>query len=132
VATGRVRVEAFQETLSAKLQLNAIYNSDPFWRFSSDHSAGQSARDELSEGIACSSSPTGSFTVPDVSLNSSGPVTVAIQAEQHSDRHYSHTRDLFGKRSDQTITSTALGATLSRQPQLLSVVSTTGIFQRIR
>ena len=48
-------------------------------------------------GVAVPPSPTGSFTVPDVALNSNSPLTINIPGHEHSGRNNRHRILLDGK-----------------------------------
>jgi hypothetical protein len=73
---GVVRIEAFQiGSISAS---GVLYTATPFGLFI--QTAIPTIRVTKFGGIALPPSPTGTFTVPDVTINSSGPQTVEIQA----------------------------------------------------
>jgi len=78
-ANGTVRLEAFQNTFTGSGGGN-VYTATPVNLFIPAVSSQPSIMVTSIGGVAVSPNPTGSFTVPDVLVNSSSPLTVAIKA----------------------------------------------------
>jgi hypothetical protein len=76
---GVVRMEAFANSFSGTTG-GTVYLATPFNLFVPASTAQPSIMVTSIGGIAVPASPTGSFTVPDVTVNSSSPLTVKIQA----------------------------------------------------
>jgi len=74
--TGRVRIEAFQDTFTGPITGN-VTRATPFNTFTSDL---PSVRVVSVAGVPVSPSPTGSLAMPDVTINSSVAVPFAIEA----------------------------------------------------
>ena len=75
---GTVRLEAFQEGFSGNFPGANVTAGSPFNTFVP--TAPPTLTVTSLGGVAVNPLPTGSFQVPDVTINSSGPVTVAISA----------------------------------------------------
>jgi hypothetical protein len=76
---GTIRLEAFTDSFSGTTT-GTLYLATPFNLFVPALTAQPSIMVTSIGGVAVPASPTGSFTVPDVSVNSSAPLTVKIQA----------------------------------------------------
>jgi hypothetical protein len=76
---GVIRMEAFTNSFSGTT-VGTLYLATPFNLFTPAPTALPSIMVTSIGGVAVPASPTGSFTVPDVSLNSSSPLTINIQA----------------------------------------------------
>jgi len=79
-ASGIVRLEAFQQTFTGSFAGTNYYLATPFTLFVPASTAQPSIMVTSIGGVAVPPNSTGSFTVPDVVLNSSAPLTVNIQA----------------------------------------------------
>jgi hypothetical protein len=77
--SGNVRVEAFQYSFTGTIGGN-FYSATPVNLFLPAVNSQPKITVTSIGGIAVPSSPTGSFVVPDVLLNSTSPLTVTIQA----------------------------------------------------
>ena len=77
IGVGTIRIEAF--TIGAINANGNLYTGTPYNLFIS--SASTPAINVTSVGgVAVATNPTGTFTIPDVTVNSSAPLTFAIQA----------------------------------------------------
>jgi len=107
---GVVRLEAFQNSFTGTI-VGQLYEASPFNTFIP--SMIPSVQVISVGGMPVNSTPTGSFTVPDVTVNSNSPLTVQIQA-QNIPLQTIVTLYIFSENGpDQTITSTALTGTLA-------------------
>jgi hypothetical protein len=78
-ASGVVRLEAFQNTFTGSTG-GTLYTATPVNLFTPPATALPTIMVTSIGGVAVPANPTGSFTVPDVLLNSTAPLTVNIQA----------------------------------------------------
>jgi hypothetical protein len=78
-ANGVVRIEAFQNSYNGQTA-GMVYTASPVGLFLPSLATLPSISVTSINGIAVPASPTGSFTVPDVLLNSTSPLTVTIHA----------------------------------------------------
>jgi hypothetical protein len=78
--SGIVRLEAFQQTFTGTFPSTNYYLATPVNLFLPASTAQPSIMVTSIGGVAVPANPTGSFTVPDVVLNSSSPLAVNIQA----------------------------------------------------
>jgi hypothetical protein len=79
-ASGIVRLEAFQQTFTGTFPNTTYYLATPVNLFVPTSTTQPSILVTSIGGVPVPANPTGSFTVPDVVLNSSSPLTVNIQA----------------------------------------------------
>jgi hypothetical protein len=77
-ASGIVRLEAFQQTFTGTFPNTTYYLATPANLFVPTATAQPSILVTSIGGVPVPANPTGSFTVPDVVLNSSSPLTVNI------------------------------------------------------
>jgi hypothetical protein len=107
---GNVRLEAFQISPLGTITGN-LYSGTPFGVFL--NSTGPAISVVSVGGVAVATSPTGTFTMPDVTVNSSGALTTAIQA-QNVPLGTVVTMLVYSENGpDQTIQSTGLAGTLA-------------------
>ena len=120
---GVVRIEGLQ--IGAINVSGTLYTATPFGLFVS--SAGiPSVRAVSVGGNPVAISPTGTFTVPDVTVNSNGPLAVAIQAANVPVGTVV-TLVIFSENGpDQTILSTPLAGTLASSTATASVTLPSG------
>jgi hypothetical protein len=122
--TGVVRVEAF--TIGAlNITGGTLFTATPFGLFLST-SGVPSVRVISVGGNPVAASPTGTFTVPDVSVNSNSPLTVAIQAANVPVGTVVTLVILSENGPDQIIPSTALAGTLASSTATASVTLAPG------
>jgi hypothetical protein len=121
---GIVRMEAFQNTFTGTTS-GQSFVATPFNLFLP--TGGPPFVQVVSiGGVPVNSSPTGSFTVPDVTVNSSAALPVAIQA-QNIPLGTTVTLFIFSENGpDQTIISTGLGGTLASSSATASVTLPAG------
>jgi hypothetical protein len=121
--TGVVRIEGFQ--IGAINAQGTLYTATPYGLFLSP--AGVPTVKVISVGgNLVATSPTGTFTVPDVTVNSNGPLTVAIQAANVPVGTVV-TLVIFSENGpDQTILSTPLAGTLTSSTATASVTLPSG------
>ena len=118
-----IRLEAFQNTFSGPIS-GAFSDATPFNLFLP--SAIPSVQVVSIGGVAVPPSPTGSFTVPDITVNSSSPLPVQIQA-QNVPLGTTVTLFIFSENGpDQTITSTGLTGTVANSSATASVTLPSG------
>jgi hypothetical protein len=122
-SVGVVRIEAFQ--IGAINASGNLYTATPFGLFLS--SSGIPAVSVVSVGgNPVATSPTGTFTVPDVTVNSNGPLSVAIQGANVPIGTVV-TLVIFSENGpDQTIQSTPLAGTLASSTATASVTLPSG------
>ena len=120
---GVIRVEGFQ--IAAINAQGTLYSGTPYGLFLSP--AGIPAVRVVSiGGNPVATSPTGTFTVPDVTVNSSGPLAVAISAANVPVGTVV-TLQIFSENGpDQTILSTPLAGTLAVSTATASVTLPSG------
>ena len=121
---GIVRLEAFSNTFAGNIGGQSFLASPASLFLPASPTAIQVVS---IGGIPVNSSPTGSFVVPDVTVNSSSPLTVQIQA-QNVPLGTTVTLFIFSENGpDQTITSTALaGASAASSTATASVTLPSG------
>jgi hypothetical protein len=116
--SGVIRLEAFQNTFNGFIS-GPFYDASPFNLFLP--SANPSVLVASIGGVPVNTSPTGSFTVPDVTVNSSSPLPVQIQA-QNIPLGTTVTLFIFSENGpDQTLTSTGLAGTVANSTATASV-----------
>jgi hypothetical protein len=121
---GIIRLEAFQDTLGTGGVAGPLYEASPYGLFLP--TAVPSIQVTSIGGVAVSTSPTGSFTVPDVTVNSSSPLAVQIQA-QNIPLGTTVTLVFISENGpDQTIISAGLAGTVASSTATASVTLPTG------
>lgn len=122
-STGVIRIEGFQ--IGAINATGALYTATPYGLFLS--AAGLPAVRVVSiGGNPVATYPTGTFAVPDVTVNSSGPLAVAISAANVPVGTVV-TLQIFSENGpDQTILSTPLAGTLAVSTATASVTLPSG------
>lgn len=109
-ANGAVRLEAFQNTFSGNVS-GTLNRGTPFGLFLP--ATIPTVKVLTIGGVAVNMSPTGSFTIPDVTVNSNSPLLVQIQA-QNVPVGTTVTLFIFPENGpDQTISSSPLNGTLA-------------------
>lgn len=122
-STGVVRVEGFQ--IGAINAQGPLYTASPYGLFL-PASGNPTLRVVSVDGNPVAASPTGTFTMPDVTVNSSGPLAVAIQATNVPVGTVA-TLVIFSENGpDQTILSTPLAGALSSSTATASVTLPSG------
>ena len=133
--SGIVRLEAFQDTFTGGFGSSLgngqgysypiqVYYGTPFNTFLP--TAVPAVQVTSIGGIPVSTSPTGSFTTPDVTVNSSAPLLVQIRA-QNVPLGTTVTLFIFSENGpDQTITSTGLAGTLASSTATAAVTLPSG------
>ncbi len=117
---GIVRVEGFQ--IGPLTVQGPLYTATPFNLFLSQAGASTVSVVKVG-GNAVPPSPTGSFTMPDVTVNSSGPLVVDIQAA-NVPLGTVVTLQVFSENGpDQTIQSTGLAGTLASSTATATIPS---------
>jgi hypothetical protein len=121
---GIVRLEAFQDTYNAGVVNAQLYEASPFNTFLP--TAVPSVQVVSIGGVTVPSSPAGSFTVPDIVLNSSAPLPIQIQA-QNIPLGTTATLYFFSENGpDQAITSTGLAGSVGNSTATASVTLPSG------
>lgn len=122
-SNGRVRIEAFQQLFSGSISGN-VSRSTPFNTFLP--ASPSTVRVATIGGIAVPANPSGSFIVPDVAINTSAPVTFAIEAKGIPlgtvVKLYVYSED----GADQILNSTPLAGTVQASTATASAVIPTG------
>jgi hypothetical protein len=123
VPNGIIRIEAF--TIGAINASGQLYTATPYGLFLP--TAGlPTIRIVSVGGNAVATSPTGTFIIPDVTVNSNGALAVAIQASNVPLGTIA-TLTIFSENgSDQTIQSTQLSGTLAAATATASVTLPSG------
>ena len=122
-STGVIRIEGFQ--IGAISASGNLYTATPYGLFLSPASL-PSIKVVSVGGNPVASSPTGTFTLPDVTVNSNGPLAVAIQAANVPVGTVV-TLQIFSENGpDQTILSTPLAGTLAASTATASVTLPSG------
>ncbi len=122
-AAGRIRLEAFQQNFTGTNNPLAA-KASPFALFLP--TSQPSVRAVSVDGVPVPSTPTGSFTVPDVGINKSSPVVVNIAAKNVPPGTVVKLLIFSENGPDQTIDSTALVGTLASSTATASVVFPSG------
>jgi hypothetical protein len=121
-SNGLVRVEAFQDTLSATVSGPIDYGT-PYSTFATP---APSVRVVTIGGVAVNQSPSGSFTVPDVTVNSATALPVNITAS-NIPIGTTVTLLIYSENgADQTIVSTGLAGTVASSTATASVTLPAG------
>lgn len=118
-----MRIEAF--TIGSITATGSLYTATPFGLFLS--TAGLPSVKVVSVGgNPVATNPTGTFTIPDVTVNSNQPLAVAIQAS-NVPLGTVVTLQIFSENApDQTIQSTALAGTLASSTATANVTLPAG------
>ena len=120
---GIVRIEGFQ--IGAINAQGTLFTATPYGLFLSPAGV-PTVRVVSVGGNLVATSPTGTFTVPDVTVNSNGPLAVAIQAANVPVGTVV-TLAIFSENGpDQTIQSTSLAGTLASSTATASVTLPSG------
>jgi hypothetical protein len=122
--SGVIRLEAFQDSFSTGGSNGPIYEASPYNLFLP--TAVPSVQVTSIGGVAVSTSPTGSFTVPDVTVNSPSSLAVQIQAQNIPLGTTVTLVFLSENGPDQTIASTGLAGTVASSTATASVTLPTG------
>jgi hypothetical protein len=110
IGNGNVRLESFQFTFSGSTGGN-LYLATPFNLFLPAPNTQPSIMVTSIGGVDVPANPTGSFTVPDVTLNSSSPLPINIQATNIPAGTKATVYFYTESYPNQVITSTPLAAT---------------------
>jgi hypothetical protein len=120
---GKVRLEAFQNSFSGSITAD-IARATPFNTFVP--AVAQNVRVVSVAGVAVPPSPTGSFTIPDVAVNSTTPVPFVIEGKNVPlgtvVKLYVYSED----GTDQMISATALQGTLETSSATATALLPTG------
>lgn len=122
---GRIRVEAFQRTFTGSTTDPAPIFTAPFGLFLPTNPP-SSVRVVSVAGISVPSSPTGSFTAPDIAINDASPVTVDIEAQNIPLGTIVKLHLLFETVGTQIIDSTPLAGTLALSTATATVTIPSG------
>ncbi len=122
-ANGVLRIEGFQ--IGAINAQGTLYTGTPFGLFLSTASL-PAVRVVSVGGNPVATSPTGTFIVPDVTVNSNGPLAVAIQAANVPVGTVVTLVTFSENGPDQTIQSTPLAGTLASSTATASVTLPSG------
>ncbi|MDX1999915.1 MAG: hypothetical protein SF066_19535 [Thermoanaerobaculia bacterium] len=123
-SVGRIRLEALNHRFTGTTDINTGYSSP---NAILPPAGGPRVRVVSVDGVAVPANPSGSYPLPDVTINKAGPVTFAIEAENVPVGTVVKLRLFSESHQTAVIDSTPLAGTLASSTATASVTLPTGV-----